>query len=651
MRTLLSIALGALLTHPLLAPPALAGDGGAGEVAVGMVTTSTDGDQSKFREDSRGERSNLVLDLLHWRRDSAAATLTLDGRFSSGGDGWLDLRLVGDRWNGGFNLTAITDWSNDSFAADRLPSGAAVSDLYPGTVALDPLFGVELPHRKTLAGEAWASYRLAGSDRITVRAGTRSRDGERVPNVGGFSFSDLGTAAFTTAGLETVDATASWLGVEGRFSPGRFKVRASLGLRDLATDRTVRLPAYGADRLLDLNAWSDGADTRVTTGALDVRWDSCCLALFGGLAWTDTGRDPRGGDRRETPGGTIVRGGLGLAGGSVNSNAFAAALGTSFSPAPWVSLTLALDTREADGEGDVDLILRSVSLAPTRATFDESRLGGTVIAAVHQGKLAARLRARGVSTELKRQEQRDAFRQDTTRTTDRRDVRLDASYRISPQWQLSGWARSQLTDAKVDLAALWAGYATSNWKSSTDSAAMALTYRSGDGFRFSLAAAQANTDFKLESPFFDPIFDPSIDLVPTIAASSLKRFTGSFVTPLTQGSVWGEVGWLTIDYNLDEFAVPTGLLPLSEKIGGLVTVLGGETTAWKGSHLSGQVEWIQNRNDLDSELLRAYLRLDQELTPRLSLFARLGQWQLDNAAAAADEYTVSVFAGGVRASF
>lgn len=632
----------------VLATPCVAADEGA--VAVGLQGASVDGNEPKFREDSLGEQAGLTLDSLEYSTVKDRFNLDINARFSTGRSGWLDLEVAGNRWSAGFNTTMITSWSNTSFAADVLPSGTAVGELYPGSTELIPLFGVSSPKTQRLTGQAWVTYRWSGVNRVTLRAGAWRRDGERVPNVGGFSFSDVGTPAFYTAGLETFDSSASWFEIEGVFRAGPVGINVNAGRTSISVDRYNQSPAFGADRFLDFNVWSDAAETDISWVSLDAAWRARKGGIYAAAAWADTSSDPAGGDARVDETGAVIQDGLSLAGGSNDIETVATALGGIWRPARLITLTLAVDTRSSDGDGAVDLFRRDFPVEPTTSTFDEKRVGGTAQVKLGAGPWWVRLRARATSTDLDRDENRDRYEQRVSRTTDRLDTRLDAAVAFGDGWRLSGWFRQLSSDAEIDLHDLWWGYATSDWSSTEGAGGVSLAYRAG-GFNASLNATVQSTDIDSDVPYYDPVFDPTVDLLPIQGDTSTSRLFASLLWPLSRGSLWLEAGVLKTEYEFDDTIVPSGFALVDETVTGTVAAVGGDFGAWKNGRISGRLEWTQADDDLDSELLRAFLQADHTFASGFGLFGRWAYWDLSNPLATSDEYTANVFTAGVKATF
>ncbi|NOZ95303.1 MAG: TonB-dependent receptor [Acidobacteria bacterium] len=621
----------------------------SGSLKIGGQLTSVDGNESSFREDSLGQRDGVLLDLFQYRQHRPSSDLSLNARFTTGGSGWLDLDVTGDRWRSGFRVTRVNRWSSNSFAADYLPSGTPVSSLVPGTTELDPLFGTSYPNEDLIRGEAYLTRRFTGADRITFRAGSSSLNGNRVPSIGGFSFSDVGTPAFYTAGQQTDSSSSWWAALDGRFHLGGVLFRTSAGTMHRKDDRSYRMPAYGQDGLIDLNQWRNGLDVDTWWVRLDGSWRGEAWAARGGVAYVDTSNDPSGGDAEVEADGTVRRPGLEIGGGTVTLKSFSGALGVSWHVARPVTLSLSVDALHRYGNGDVDLLLRAKPFVPATSSRDDTRVGGTFIANLGFSGASLRLRLRGESSNADLRQSREPYSEDLTRSTDRFDARIDGCVRFGEGWSLRGWARYRKDGVDVDLVDLREGYTPGDWQRQDTSGMVALRYRSG-ALTVGLNGLSSLSSYDSDLPYFDPIFDPSLQLFPVSSSQRLNRIWGNLLWAFERGSLWLEGGWLQA-----KFGFPTGGLagyaPLSEKTSGTVIALGGDVAAWRGGILSGQVESVDGGDQKDASIFRGWLELEQAVAKTMKLFARWGYWDLSDALAPSRELTATVFTAGVHMSF
>jgi len=333
----------------------------------------------------------------------------------------------------------------------------------------------------------------------------------------------------------------------------------------------------------------------------------------------------------------------------VDSDAFSGALAVSWRPKRWLLFSLAGDALSASSDGAVDLLLGGQPFVPATSAMNHDRVGGTAMAELRGRSGALRLRVRGASSEIDLREAREPFSQDLTRTTDRWDVRLDGNARLGGDWRLRGWARWRDDDVEVDLKDLWNGYLPGSWERQTNAGLLSLEYR-GKDVTFGVTGSVSDSDIDTDVPWFDPIFDPTLQLTPVSSTETWQRVAGSLLWNAGRGSLWAELGWLSGEFDLPA-AELAGAAPVSEKISGVVAVLGGDFQAWEGGSVAGQVAWVDNGDRRDKSLIRSWVRVEQEIGQALSLFARWSYWDFQNTFASADEYTAHVFAAGVRASF
>lgn len=623
--------------------------GATGEIALSAQGTTVDGDEAHFRENSLGERGGLNLDWLRLERRDGDSLLRLDARFTAGGSGWFDMDWIGDRWRGTLRATRVSRWSDTSFAGDVLPSGTPVGALYPGDTALDPLFGEEYPNQDFLRVEGILTRRISGADRISLRVGAMERSGVRVPNFGGFSFSDVGTASFYTAGLEDADVSSSWATLDGQFHAGPVAIRLQGGLVSRSDGRQVTMPAYGHSMLLDLNQWDGKSSVDTAWGRASAAWTAGAHSLRGAFSWASSSVDPRGGDRRVDTAGELVAPGLEIAGGSLDRTAVSGAVAWTWKSCSHARLTLAADAQHRYGNGAVDLERRLNPWAVAASRQDESRVGGLARVDATFGSATLRFTARASSAERSVHEERASFSEDVVRSRDRTDLRLDGRVVLAEGLSLRAWARYRDDETEVDLIDLWDGYAAGTWERKETSGLVSLRYASGR-WTASLSGAAWSQDFDLSVPMYDPIFDPSLDLVPVTADQTGSRYTAGLSYAGERGSAWIEGGWLEAEYDLPAGSF-AGYAPIDETVSGSVIAAGGELSPWEGGSLNARVEWVGEGDDRDADLVRGGLRLEQAVGSGWSLFARWGYWDLSNTFAPSDEYTAHVFSAGAKLSF
>jgi hypothetical protein len=635
-------------TPPL--PPASPTNILDGYVSIGWQGDSSSGDVSRFRELTEGERSGAFLDALQLR-SIGANPWTLDAAYSTGNRGRADFRMTTGAWRGRATVVQVTSWSALSFADEVLASGASIRALYPGTTALDPLFDTDEPNVDLIWSEASIERDFGPGLTLALRGGHRARDGSRVPNIGGFSFSDLGTPAFFAPGLESIDSASSFGAVEARMSRGAFSLRAEAGARTRENKASFLLPAYGESALLDLNQWEQRANADEQWARVDGAYGAGSLTIHGAASWTDVANDPSGRDLRVRPGGEIVRGGLGLAHGSIDASSTRGALGATLRLGARSTLTLAADAGTGSSEGSGDLLLRAVSLGEATSARDREMVGAIADFAGRFG--AARVRVRGrvstTSTDLLETGPAD-YVEDLTRERDRTEIRADVSRSIRRGVRLRGWGLWRADQTSVELRELTSGFTHGGGEREEASAGIELSLGSAVR-RILLSARTTAGDFENEPPLFDPVFDPSVELQTTTGSMSSTRISASVVRAFTRSSVWGELGWLTTEYDFDDLVTHPGFRAVQESVEGIVALAGGEFSPREGARLTGRLEWIRDQEDLDRTLTRGSLELAQAVRTGVELFGRWSAGEYDSSLSGFDGHSVNLFALGVRTTF
>lgn len=621
-----------------------------GYVSLGWQGDDSSGDVARFRELAGGERSGPFLDALQLR-STGGTPWTLDAAYSSGNRGRADFRMTNGTWRGRASVVQVNTWSALSFADEVLASGASIHALYPGTTALDPFFETDEPNVDLVWSEASIERDFGPGLTFALRGGHRARDGSRVPNIGGFSFSDLGTPAFFAPGLEGIDSASSFGAIEARMSRGAFSLRAEAGARSRENRASFLLPAYGESAFLDLNQWEQRSDADEQWAMVDGAYSAGPLTIHGAASWTDVANDPSGADRRVRPDGEIVRGGLGLAQGSIDASSTRGALGATVRLGRQSTLTLAADAGTGSSEGSAGLLLRAVSLGDATTVRDREMVGGIADFAGRFG--AARVRVRGristTSTDLYETGRAD-YVEDLTRERDRTEIRADVSRPIRRGVRLRGWGHWRADDTTVELRELTSGFTDGDGEREETSAGIELSLGSA-ARRILFSGRTTSGDFENQPPLFDPVFDPSIELQTSTGSMSSTRISASAVRAFTRSSVWGELGWLSTEYDFDDLVTHPGFRAIDESVEGIVALAGGEFSPREGSRLTGRLEWIRDREDLDRTLTRGSLEFAQAFRTDVEIFGRWSAGEYDSSVSGFDDHSVNLFALGVRTTF
>jgi hypothetical protein len=643
MRKFPALGLALFLLTPLLSAQT------TGVVAAGVQHGSESDDPSTFKEQNEGADSGVFLDRLELAIGKEAPW-RIDSRFTTGHRGWLDIEAPDGPWSGGLRLRSTRSWSAISFADDRLPSGVAVSSLFPAVTTLDPLFGVDEPHADLLQGDAWITRSLGTDTSLTLRVRMRERDGERVPNIGGFSFSEVGTPSFYSPGLERIDSSSTSVALEAASAWRGIALRFDTGVTSRENESRFDLPAWGSAALLDLNRWTTGTDATSRWVCVGASRPSERLSLQAGASWFDVASTPLGADGRVTPSGGLVREGLSVARGSVDGATAAGAAGFGWRIHPSTVLTVSADLRSQSLDGEGDLAVRSSTPVPTNTEVSTDRVGATVNLATRFGRSRLGIRGRFSTTETDSLEDSGGYQQDLTRSVDRTEIRADLSQRLTKNARARAWVRWADESTSVDLRTLDLGYALSDREREDLVGAIELALGRA-ARRVRLVVSGGTSDFVNAPPFFDPVFDPSVDYEDIDGQVSTFRSTVTGVLGFRRGTVWGEVGWLSNEYDFDSLVEQPGFASVDERIDGLVVSAGGEARPREGTRIHGEIEWVRDREDVDRTLTRVSLEVGQSITERFELFGRWFRGDADVARSMPSEYSNDLFALGIRANF
>ena len=647
MIRVLTIASALTITLLAMLPASWAGE--SGHLAVAVQAVGEDGDAGHFAENSGGLQSGVALESLRWQVEDDEKLITLDAAFDTGRSGWFDLSVRRGAWTLDFSSTIKNGWSDTSFANDYLPSGTAVSGLFPGTTALASSFGVDEPRLQRIWAVARLQRRFSASAYLRLNLRLNQNDGERVPSFGGYSFSEVGTLAAYTAGLERFDSDASELSLEAGWKWAAITFRGEAGLASRTDSSRARTPVWGVDEQLAWNDWSSNQDVDTRWLALSAAWSREQWSVFGSALYSTSELTPRWEDRELDPSGALAVPGLQVKTGKIDQSRWAGALGTTWSPRPHLALTASVDARNDQRDGNLSLDLLGSSFAAALADRDERRAGITLSARTSFGGGRLRARVRQESSRLDTTEKRDEFLQVTRR--DRDLLRADVRYsRKVKRTRVNLWGRYRKIDTTVDLIELFDGYITGDRQTKESAFGGGLVYTAAH-LRAGVEASVSSTDVDSDRPAFDPIFDPSQTLTAISGQESQKRLSGNLGWTGERAQGWIEVGLITLEYDYSDSGVAGAFVPLSEKVTGTVVALGGQWSAWRKGNLRARLEMIDDGSDLDRQLTRASLEASHSLREKLDLFARWSMWDLVDARAKSDEYTYQIFTAGARLSW
>lgn len=612
----------------------------SGFISLGGQADSTSGSVARFREMTEGERGGLFIERLELS-GQGAVPFTLDSRFSAGNSGFANLSIGRGGWRGGVRVIRTRSWSGLSFADDVLPSGASVFALAPYTTELDPMFGEDEPFTDMTRAEAFVTRQFGTATSLTLRGGTRQREGVRVPNIGAFSPSDVGTSAFFAPGVEDIDSSSSFGSIEARTNVRRFSFRLDTGVSTRRNETEYALPAYGAAGLIDVNGWQSQTEADTTWIRASGTYARDSFSIEGAASRFETSAEATAGDFR------TARDGLRLDRGDIDSTVSSGGVGTTLRVGARGVLALAVDVQSREGDGRGDLFLRSTAVDDVVTEVSSDRVGGTADFSARAGRTRFRVRGRMSTTETDVRENVSAYAQDITRNVG--DFRADLSTRFSKAVRGRLWTRLGNEKTEVDIRQLDNGFTVGDADRSDVGGGLELSF--GRGSRSTLlTVAAVRSDFENERPEFDPVFDPTQTFSIADGSVTTLRAATSTVWTFGEHSAWGEIGWQSSDYAFGEDYRQAGFNLLDEKVEGLVAALGTQFQPRPSLRVSGNVEWLRDREDLDRTLTRSSLELAQSIR-NAEVFGRWTTGDLNAPRAISDEFTVNVFALGVRTRF
>ncbi|RMF72321.1 MAG: hypothetical protein D6738_11585 [Acidobacteria bacterium] len=632
----------------MLAGPAAAAEA-TGEITAGGLAALDDGDQGRFREHSGGLDSAPFVDIFRWHRADETRELSVAASVTAGQSGWFDLRARNRRFGVLVRGAFHAGWSDTSFADDVLPSGAAVSGLVPPSTALPDFFGVDEPHADRYRFEALLTHRFRLADRVWLRVATSGHDGERVPSIGGFAFADNGLTGTWAAGLEEFDSSSTEAELGARVALGKAFLRLAGGLRTGDIRTTTRLPAWGQTALLDLNTWVEDVDLDETWAVAGVIWPLSAWSFEAHASLFDATFTPRSFDRREQPDGTLVADGLAARSGDVDRSRVFGALGATWTPRPGARLVLAADMASVDQDGAVALDLAGAALGLATTSYDEDRVGFLARGALRFGRTRLRIDARVRSSERTIDEAETSSVNDLDRDTDLVRARVRVTTPLGST-RLEAWGRWEDRSTTVTVRELTEAYATGDWDETRKALGARLRFGQG-ATHAALSARWDDADIDVSSPFFDPVFDPSVTLELVGTSRSDLRLAGSLVHTWSRGDAWAEIGWTNLEWVLPEEGVRPTYALVSEDVDGLFLAFGGTLGAWRDGTLRGRIERVDQGGDLARTLTRAELEASHRFRDTLAGFLR---WSFQDYAAdlaPADEYTYHLLSASLRVTW
>lgn len=613
-----------------------------GSITLAGQGTTSSGDIYNFRELFLGEQPGLFLENFLLEKSS---DWHVESHFTTGGSGLLSLQFLQGPWLGKLDITRVNRFSDRAFATEKLPSGAKVTELFPGTVFLPSSLAKE-PNRATLRASLNLSRRLGDRHRLLFRLTLQQQDnGEAVPNVGGISFAENGAPAFYTASLRKYESSYNWgeFGWEGEGE--RWQTSLMIGANHQEYTENTFLPAYGRAELLDFNHY--GAKTvddswwaRFAVQGKYGIWNLLAQGIF-----VEGSADNFGFDRRELDR-AVLRSGF-QSNGKVESSSWASALGLQAQVHPKLLVSLAGDTLHTDGDGR-GMLTHGQSTSFQRARYITTRSGGTLETQSPFGKGQLRFRVRFAKEEDTTREKHRASLQDNLLSRDRWRVRASYALPWGNNLHLHTWAAWEDEKAELTFRDLSWGYilVPDSWSS----LAGGVQLRSrGQSLWFKAELSGRREKRDLQAPIFEPVYDPSVGLWPESNSGTEVRGSVTLGTSFSSGSLWLDAGVSSARFHFDQDRPSRFLALVNEKTQNFVAAVGGELQAGPKTQVSFNLEAAAARKDTHHTLSRARLDVFQQLFSGYELFVRYALGDFTWLEAPSREFTVQLIALGLRA--
>lgn len=607
----------------------------ASEFSLSAVGGTTSGDKGR-RDDQEAFRSGLSVSFSQ-RLQGLDFGLT----FLPTGEGSAQLRAVwGQQSRLRVSLSHCRRFSDDSVYPDRTPLGTPVRNLYPFTNTLTPAFGHTAPvlDRDQLLVELTYGTPQRG---VGISLEAQSQDGDRTLQAGAFAFGEGPSPAFFPASLGKLDSQqwraelAAWGELRGWSLQGR------AGLGDGSSDFTTRYPTYGTAQLLGISIFRTSDDARFSWvhAAAGRQWAKAGMTLTLATGRTETTPGFASGEVGSPLRGVLTR-------GEGESTVQTGTLALWARPWPWLTVGVSGQAREEEREGSG--VLGQGAQGFSR--FERSLAGFGV---------SLRARARGMTASLAggRKWEDTTYRlaydlrqQKENREATKDWLRGELTWRPTDEIRLRLRGDGRWEDHTLDLPEQTWGYALGGrWEKWLRGRVEASWVRGA--WEMALVGERMRLRQVWQAPLFDPVYDPSWELLPAPASvfssQGLLRvaFTGESGTVF-----WAEAGHRSQRWNLDAVVFP-GFAPVDERLEGWTGSAGAVFALTPTDNMQLSVGFDEPRKTVSHNLLRAELTFAHTLNAKLELFLRGLYRQFDENLFQGDDFRLKALALGVRGTF
>lgn len=539
------------------------------------------------------------------------------------------------------SLSRWRRFSDDSAYPERTPLGTPVRDLYPFTNTLTPAFGRTEP---VLDRDQVHVDLMYGSPRqgVAVALEALEQTGDRTLQAGAFAFGEGPSPAFFPASLATL-ASRQWRGEVSAWGELLgWNLKGQVGRGHGSSDLTGRYPVYGASQLLAVSSLRSKDDTRSSwaQAVADRHWEKAGLTLSMGLGRVENSPGFAGTEGSQLR--TRLRSGRGENTSQVGAFALWA------KPLPWLTVGLSGEAREEERKASGEVETGLVTFALSRW---ERSVAGVGLSLRARFRVASASLAGGRKWEdtgyrlgfglIEQREKREAVKD---------WLRGEVTWRPSAGLRLRLRGDGRWEDHTLKLPEQTWGYAMGGrWEKWARGRAEASWSRGP--WELGLVGERMRVRQLWQAPLFDPVYDPSWELLPSPAAVSQSH---ALVRAAFNGDggtvVWGEAGYRSQKWNLDAVTFP-GFSPVDEWISGWTASAGAAFTLTPRDQLQLAASFDQPRHTVAHKLQRAELTFAHAFNPRLELVLRGLYRNFNELRFKGDDYQLKALALGLRGTF
>ncbi len=619
------------------------------EVTVAGQLQTVSGDEGRMNDQEGSEPGVLVL------ARHADPKFTLDLRFEPTTEGWLTLSWKPDPfWRVEFSLDRTRRYSDSSVRPEATPLGTPVSQFYPGTNTLEPVWRDLEPVTTRMRWRARAAYMFAsGVVDVTLRG--VDLDGDKAAEPQGITFGDFGAPAFFTPGIRAVNTNQLEGAIGARFAFPWVSVAGRVAIGNLDSETALTLPAYGMASLLDLSKYTTSlnADTFNATLSAATQTEGFQLALGGSHSKVESTNGYAAGIVNQSASCQVCGGGITI--NDLLTNGTSEVRRTdaagSFTVEPILGLEVRVSGRlgheETEASGVESLVTRDYALSQTQ-DIDRFKTAGEVTWR-YQGLRVSALGGREQTTNDASFIRGPAVDQSKAeRVVDR--IRGEARFK-SGSFRVAVSGGHERHEVTMTYKELISGYQLGSRDGTRDDIKATLSGKLGR-LPFILTGSYLTGTADLEPPLFEPVYDPTWELSVSQAKTKVASAVFHIATPGGSAlEAWGEAGFRQEEWEFEDTVVFPGFLNVDEKVKGFTAAIGFNwvpSESWR-IDFSG---WLDAPSEtVDHRAYRLEAGIEKRLTKTLDALVRYHYRRFDEALYSLDDYTLSAFTLGVRGRF